>query len=66
MPRPFDTVKVDQAQAAQMDVLRCKFEDLLGHLESIPNMEPRLLAIGKTNLEQAAMWLNKAIAHGGS
>lgn len=51
---------------SQIDVLeriKDKAEDLLASFEDTPGIEPdkRMMALAKTNLEQAVMWAIKAI-----
>jgi len=50
-------------QKHAMERIKDKAEDLLASFEDTPAVEPdkRMMALAKTNLEQAIMWAIKAI-----
>lgn len=52
-------VSPTEEQKATMQVFRDKYEALYKEVEALP--KSRGLSLALTNLEQSAMWLNKAI-----
>jgi len=52
-------IKPTDEQIEQMQVFRDKYEALCEELKQLPQSRGTSLAI--TNLEQSAMWLNKAL-----
>lgn len=54
-------VQPTEEQKAQMQAFRDEAESLYKHVESLPPSRGRSLAL--TKLEEASMWINKAITH---
>ena len=48
-------------QVTQMQLFRDKTEDLYREVEKLPSSRGRSIAL--TKLEEASMWINKAITH---
>lgn len=60
----YDSVKVNQGQADRLEHFRLDFQHLSE--KAAQTVKPgRLLSLAQTKLEEAAMFLNKAIAHDG-
>lgn len=62
-PISFEHMKASEEQLALMAELRAAFYGVTAVLDKLPGS--RFKSIAETNLEQAAMWANKAITHGG-
>lgn len=59
----FKYVKPSEEQVELMQNFRDKFEKLFKEIkEKVPSS--RALSLAETNLEQASMWINKAITEG--
>lgn len=48
-------------QKAEMEAIKTKAEELEALFNNSIPREPRLMAVAKTNLEQAVMWAVKAV-----
>jgi len=56
-------LKPTDEQITQMQVFRDKYEALYNEVKELP--ASRGLSLALTNLEQSAMWLNKALTKNG-
>ncbi len=61
-PISFDSKPANEEQIQLMADLRGAFYAVLAVLDKVPGS--RLKSLAETNLEQAAMWANKAVTHG--
>lgn len=53
-------VQPTEDQIKQMQVFRDKYEALMADIDALDTVS-RGISLAKTNLEQSAMWLNKAL-----
>ena len=61
-PISFESVKASDEQLVLMAELKAALYLVTHVLEKLPNS--RFRSVAETNIEQAAMWANKAITHG--
>jgi len=61
----YESLPVTEEQRDNIAATREAFKVLDSFLSELPNVNPRAMAIVKTNLEQASMWAVKSITHFG-
>lgn len=61
-PISFDSKPATQEQTVLIEELRAAFYGVTAVLDKLPGS--RFKSVAETNLEQAAMWGNKAVTHG--
>lgn len=61
----YESLPVTEEQRDNINATREAFKTLDSFLSELSNVNPRAMAIVKTNLEQACMWAIKSITHFG-